>query len=268
MGIIVGSARSDERGKLYGGVVGDQTGREVSTQPFYMHSKGWYVLRPKSVDVANKIAEAMKQGCNNDRIGYNQHNRFGVVTNVKKYKKLKDIIVKTECDCSSLVRACIYQATGKDVGNFTTVNEVSVLESSGLFNKKFKCLSVSDVCNGDVLVTKSKGHTVVVVSGRPRKVISETANKPSNEVPSYKVGRTYTTQVELRVRKGAGTKYGAKTHKLLTLNARKHDRNKNGCIDKGTRVTCKAVKKAGKDIWIKIPSGWVAAYYQGHIYIE
>lgn len=43
MGLVVGSARIDENGKISGGALGDNNGREVSTQPYYLHSKGWYV---------------------------------------------------------------------------------------------------------------------------------------------------------------------------------------------------------------------------------
>ena len=56
--VIVGSARVDERGTYRGGKAGDQTGKEVSTQVFYMHKKGWYLLRPKKVSVANGIAKS------------------------------------------------------------------------------------------------------------------------------------------------------------------------------------------------------------------
>ena len=36
MEVMVGSARSDENGKLTGGISGDQTGREVMEQLFYV----------------------------------------------------------------------------------------------------------------------------------------------------------------------------------------------------------------------------------------
>ena len=39
-----------ENGKAVGGVRGDQTGKELSIQNFYVHSKGWYIIRPKSID--------------------------------------------------------------------------------------------------------------------------------------------------------------------------------------------------------------------------
>ena len=85
--IMIGSARIDERGKLSGGVAGDQkqvsssndTKGEVSMQPFYVHSKGWYILRPKSSTLAAKMAERMIAACNNKNIGYDQGNRLGVI---------------------------------------------------------------------------------------------------------------------------------------------------------------------------------------------
>ena len=39
MTIKIGSARIDERGKASGGSAGDQSGKEVSTQNYYKHSK-------------------------------------------------------------------------------------------------------------------------------------------------------------------------------------------------------------------------------------
>ena len=48
MGVRVGSARSNENGGVNGGKAGDQTGREVSTQLWYLHSKGWIVIRAKA----------------------------------------------------------------------------------------------------------------------------------------------------------------------------------------------------------------------------
>lgn len=41
--VQIGSARLNESGKTTGGKAGDQTAREVSTQAWYMHIKGWIV---------------------------------------------------------------------------------------------------------------------------------------------------------------------------------------------------------------------------------
>lgn len=184
--IYVGSARVDERGKYSGGTVGDQlqksstndTVGEVSMQPMYTHSKGWYIFRPKSISVANAIAMAMATACNNRNIGYDQNNRLGII----KYGV--DATVKTECDCSSTVRACIIKATGKDIGNFTTATEATYLAKSKLFEEKIAYVNQTStpVYNGDILVTKTKGHTVIVVSGNPRgtTAINVPITTPSN----------------------------------------------------------------------------------------
>ena len=76
--IYIGSARVDERRKYFGGSVGDQKQKsstndligEVSMQPMYIHSKGWYIYRPKKVEIANALASAMFISCNNKNLGY------------------------------------------------------------------------------------------------------------------------------------------------------------------------------------------------------
>lgn len=170
MAIVIGSARIDENGKATGGKAGDQkqtsnhdTTGEVSMQNMYNSSKGWYVIRPKTVDLATKLAKAMETACNNKNIGYDQSGRYGVITNGINAK------TPTEADCSSLVRACCI-AAGFDPKDFNTASEVSALAKTGKFEKEFKYVSQAKtpLYNGDILVTCTKGHTVIVVSGNPR----------------------------------------------------------------------------------------------------
>lgn len=177
MSVMIGSARIDERGKASGGKAGDQKQTsvpdlkgEVSQQQFYIHSKGWYIFRPKLAAHANVIASAMITACNNKNLGYDQAGRLGVI----RYGV--HTTTPTECDCSSLVRACIIEATGRDPGNFNTASEVSLLAASGLFEPKRTYIKGMTLYTGDILVTKRKGHTAVVTSGEPRRVAS-TANK-------------------------------------------------------------------------------------------
>lgn len=169
MPVIIGSARIDERGKLSNGAAGDQkqtttpdTKGEVSMQNFYVHKKGWVILRPRSSKQAGLIAKAMERACNNPNLGYDQAGRLGVI----KYGT--GSAVPTECDCSSLVRQCIIEGTGVDPGNFNTASEVSALLYTKLFDR-IVCNGASDVKVGDILVTKAKGHTAIVVqsSGYP-----------------------------------------------------------------------------------------------------
>lgn len=160
--VLVGSARHDENGKYSGGKAGDQIGgREVDTQEFYIHKYGWFGLRAKDQKFAEKIAERMNTACKNNHIGYDQSQRGGII--------LKGIDTKdnTECDCSTLVRECVKEATGKDPGNFTTSTEKTVLLATGLFENLGIISKVSQVKNGDILVSQKKGHTVIVVSGAP-----------------------------------------------------------------------------------------------------
>lgn len=84
----------------------------------------------------------------------------------------------------------------------------------------------------------------------------------------YKIGTTYKTQVILKVRENAGTEYRQKLFIELTPNARQNAYF-NGCLKVGCKVTCLEVKKDSKgNIWIRIPSGWVAGFYDNKYYIK
>ena len=169
--IKVGSARIDENGNISGGRAGDQTKREVATEPYYSHPKGWYMLRAKDGEKARKIGLAMVEACLNDNIGYDQSGRYGVIECLKVYGRLAKINKPTEADCSSLVRACCIQA-GISVGDFNTASEVTVMERTGAFHKAVAVTPGTKLQVGDILVTRSKGHTVIV---------TESDNKPEDK---------------------------------------------------------------------------------------
>lgn len=169
MNITIGSARSDSSGKYSGDTAGDQRQDgtpdkkgEVSMQPFYIHSKGWYILRLKNTDHASKAAKRMKKACNNKHIGYDQSGRSGILSVGIDTEK------NTECDCGTLVRQCIKEATGIDPGEFSTESEVKVLGKTGLFKDPISYTSSTTLYEGDVLVTKTKGHTAIVTDGNSR----------------------------------------------------------------------------------------------------
>lgn len=167
MTVTIGSARIDENGHASGGAAGDQTGKEVSTQNWYKHSKGWRVLRCKDPGKAAKIAEAMIAACKNPKIGYDQDQRL-TLYNLAKNVGFDPGKVTTACetDCSALVRVCMAYA-GIMVANFTTPNEASVILATGLFVEltasKYTTGSAY-LRKGDILVTKTQGHTVVVLT--------------------------------------------------------------------------------------------------------
>lgn len=191
MSIIIGSARHDERNAYTNGVKGDslQTSTpdykgEVSMQNFYVHKKGWNVLRPKDLNIARKIAENMKTACNNKNLGYSQSDRYGVI---------KDGINTTKpsnCDCSSLVRECVKEATGKDPGDFTTANAMQKLSAVGLFEAPFPYSYDTPLNEGDILCTKTRGHIVIVTDG----------DKPINKDPNCNPYEEPTKNVKFNTR--------------------------------------------------------------------
>lgn len=241
MAVLVGSARIDERGKSSGGQAGSQTEKEISTQNWYLHSKGWVLIRPKNSKEAEKIAKNMEYACDSVYIGYDQSQNTTLATVAKKYGY--DISkVKTPCetDCARLVRVCCLYA-GIEVGDFYTGNMKSYLEKTGKFeiltSDKY-CKSSDYLKRGDILVTKTKGHTVVVLSNGVKALSDNVAvsnsnktNTASNNSSAIKVDPaksfdktlhgSYKTTANLNMRAGAGT-----SKKVLTI------------IPKDGKVTC------------------------------
>lgn len=82
----------------------------------------------------------------------------------------------------------------------------------------------------------------------------------------YKVGCTYTVQVNhLHVRYSVGANIKSKSE--LTADGMNNAFD-DGCLKKGTRVTCKEVVEKDNCVWIKIPSGWCCAVNGKDIYIK
>ena len=167
MSVRIGSARIDENCKAKGGKAGDQTGKEVSTQSWYRHGKGWRVFRAKDPAVAERIAQDMQWACDNKHIGYDQGQRL-TLYDVSKPLGFNCNKVKENCetDCSALVRVCCAYA-GVMLPNFRTPTEPAALLDSGDFVElKGSKYTDSDkyLKRGDILCTRTQGHTVVVLS--------------------------------------------------------------------------------------------------------
>lgn len=92
-----------------------------------------------------------------------------------------------------------------------------------------------------------------------------------NAIPTYKVGGSYTVQVkDLAIRTSPSKNAEQRSYSDLSDNAKKYDKNKNGAFDKGTKLTCKLIKKYDNGaIWIKCKSGWVCAVSaSGDVYLR
>ncbi len=188
--VYVGSARIDENGKAHGGKAGDQTGKEVSTQKWYKHSKGWRVIRANDNKIALRICEAMNAACESKLIGYDQYQRDTLLNAVKGDNyDIRKLDKAVETDCSALVRVCVAYAFGRDIigsgTRFSTANMCTLLIKSGLF-AEMKGSMYTDgsqyLRRGDILCTKTQGHTVVVLSDGAKAGIGSTEQK------AYKLG--------------------------------------------------------------------------------
>lgn len=167
MKVLIGHAYCDENGAARGGKPGDQTGKELRISDWYLNKKGWRVLRAKDPAIAEKLAYDMKAACDNFAIGYDQSDRstLFVVASKVGYDCAK-VTTPCETDCSALVRVCCWYA-GVKVGGFNTESEAKALLATGKFVelKGDEYTTKPDMLRpGDILVTKTKGHTCVVIS--------------------------------------------------------------------------------------------------------
>lgn len=174
MSVYVGSARIDENKNAHGGAAGDQINFEVSTQKWYLHSKGWRVFRAINPEHAAIIAHEMLNACNNPNIGYDQWERNTLYSVAEKVGfDLSKVSEPCETDCSALVRVCCAAAGINLPLGMNTASMCSELLKTGFFKELTETTHTesSDFLRvGDILVTRTKGHTVVVTETEEREV--------------------------------------------------------------------------------------------------
>ena len=245
MSVKIGSARIDENGNAKGGKAGDQTGREVSTQSWYKHAKGWRVFRAKNPAVAEKIAQDMQWACDNRHIGYDQGQRLSLY-DVAKPLGFNCKLVKTKCetDCSALVRVCCAYA-GISLPNFRTPTEPAALLDSGAF-VEMKGSKYTDtdkyLRRGDILVTRSQGHTVVVLTNGPKADV-EPEPDPKLGDRTLRKGNTGSDVTELQKdlmqlgyslpKYGADGDFGSETEKAVKAFQLAYGLTDDGVMNKG-----------------------------------
>lgn len=278
MSVRIGHASINERGTVSGGRAGDQTGKEVCVRNWY--NKPWNVmLICKDKALAKRAAEYMKAICDDDDFGYCQtHRGSGYLAIINAGGNVSKA-APSEFDCSSLVASC-YKLAGLNVSTGLTTRSIrKAFLDTGKFEVHVDAahIGTDNYAEPGAIYLKEGYHVVMALdygakantTATPSTPAAKPAQTQSNSsAPTYAVGKDYTLQVELKVRTGAGTGNAAKSHSQLTSEGQRHDKDRDGALDFGTVVTCQQVKNVGRDIWIKCPSGWLAAYYNGSVYVK
>lgn len=137
-------------------------------------------------------------------------------------------------------------------------------------NSPLECITA--IKNGGYATSPTYINTIMSIINSNNLTKYDNVENVQNSVDNssrYIVGKNYTLQVDLNVRYGAGTNNAIKKYNELTVDGKKHAYiQTNAVLKKGTVVTCLEIVKNGEDIWLKIPSGYVAGYYQGNEYIK
>lgn len=136
---------------------------------------------------------------------------------------------------------------------------ITAIKNGGYATSPTYISTIMSIINGSGLIKYDKIEAV------------ENVEKPVENLkaPNYKVGNIYTLQVNLKVRAGTSTSSRQKLYSELTTDGKKHAFNqKYAVLRKGTRVSCLGIYKNGDNIWLKIPSGFVAGFYYKNLYIK
>lgn len=209
--VRIGNARIDENGRVSGGQPGDQTGHEVAIEPWYLHDKGWVIIRAKDANIRERIAICMEAACANNLIGYNQDGSWELYDKSKQYGwDCSKVNVTANTDCSSLVRTCVAFAAQREIEWFSTLIEVKILDKTKLFDilTDAKYTKSSDyLLRGDILCTCTQGHTVVVLDNGSK--AGQTTTEPSSNAAQGNTALcgkgigTAVTKQAMNVRNGA-----------------------------------------------------------------
>lgn len=146
--------------------------------------------------MGKKIAWDMQAACDNNHIGYDQSQRNTLYAAAKPFGfDCSRVTTDCETDCSSLVRVCICYA-GIMVSAFSTESEVKTLVATGQFTKltdKKYTTRPDYLRTGDILVTATKGHTVVVLNDGALGGDDEPDDEPSPANPTNPDGSVRVT---------------------------------------------------------------------------
>lgn len=151
---------------------------------------------------------------------------------------------------------------------FDLITKLERYRKACVSSSPLECITA--IKNGGYATSPTYINTIMSIINSNNLTQYDVVETGDNSVDNYfKVGKTYTLQVDLNVRVGAGKNNRIKYHSELTDDGRKHAYNQiEAVLKEGTRVTCLETKIINDEIWLRIPSGWVAGIYKGKEYIK
>ena len=153
---------------------------------------------------------------------------------------------------------------------FDLITKSSRYRKACVANSPHEC--ITEIKNGGYATSPSYINTIMAIIKDNNLTKYDNVQNVENSVenPSYIKGIVYTLQVDLNVRENAGTEYKIKKYNQLTIDGKKHAYiQENAVLKKGTKVTClKECKDKKGNIWLQIPSGFIAGFYDNKIYVK
>lgn len=203
MAVKIGHAAGSETGGREG-ASGDQTGREVRIDKWYISGDGWgWYIEAKDPALLERMAVLMEQACANPNIGYSRTNRY------KWYNSAKanggDVtLADGDCDCSSLVSGIANLAGANVTNRLATASMLNAFKKSGDFN----IYTDDDHLKSDKYAKRGGiylrvGHTLMVLENGSKAF----SDAPAIEYPTYTVKPPYVLVLggRVNIRTGAGT---------------------------------------------------------------
>ena len=206
MATLVSNCGGDENGNLWGGVAGDQTGREYKVCEWSYWGQT-AVYRHPDAKVRATIAKLAWAAANNNRIGYDQSQRLTFRNQLRKvnYDPSK-ITVSCEADCSAST-AAIIEGVGALLGNDKLYDFDSTISThtmdGALRAAGFTKLTASKYLNsgdyllaGDIQLQPAYHVNVVITNGSK----SGTSAEPTTSNEEFPMSKTLRFNTEVYVR--------------------------------------------------------------------
>lgn len=166
--VKIGHASISEN-RTINGTKGDQTSKEVCIRDFYSKPWDFAAIHP-DINVREKHAKAVEDGCANDNIGYGQGDRNTLNTEAKKVGyDLSKITTPCNTDCSEFQNVCAVASGAPGVthasNGWTTSTMKAALQAAGyrIINDP-AYLQSADYCVRGAIYVKTGSHTVCGLS--------------------------------------------------------------------------------------------------------